>query len=221
MLLPVVAYRYGSRDFGRSGATVLGLLLALWPDGLMAGMQGRSYSLLMLFALAHLYYFKRLATAPDRRSGLLFAATLAVACTLHIWFVIVAGAELLFLGLLKVAARLRWGIFGIRTPLRVETFLSLLTLGGLCAAVVQAGILPKFVFILTQKGYPSPIEARMVLVQHGGIPPGDVVRRRAPSPPPIATSGAWPSSGRRSTSSRWLGCWRASGPPARTPVPGS
>jgi Dolichyl-phosphate-mannose-protein mannosyltransferase len=162
MLLPVVAYRFGLKEFGRAGATILGLLLALWPDGAMAGMQGRSYSLLMMGSVIHIYYFKRFVTSPDRRSAWLYAATLAAACTLHMWFVIVAGAELLFLGLLKVLDRLRPGLIEIRSPLRVETFLLFLTLGGLGAATVQAGILPKFLFILTQKN-PTPIDARAVL----------------------------------------------------------
>jgi len=162
MLLPVVAYRFGSREFGRAEATVLGLLLALWPDGTMAGMQGRSYSLLMMCAVIHAYYFKRFVTLADRRSSWLYAATLAAACTLHMWFVIVAGAELLFLGLIKLGERLRPGLIEIRSPLRVETFLLFLTLGGLGAATVQAGILPKFLFILTQKN-PTSIDARAVL----------------------------------------------------------
>jgi hypothetical protein len=162
MLLPVVAYRFGLKEFGRSGATVLGLLLALWPDSIMAGMQGRSYSLLMLFSIVHLYYFKRFATTHDRRSGWAYAATLGVACTLHMWFVLVAGSELLFLGLLKLADWIGWESIRIRTPLRIETFLLFMTLGGLGAAVVQAGILPKFLFILTQKS-PVAIDARVVL----------------------------------------------------------
>jgi Dolichyl-phosphate-mannose-protein mannosyltransferase len=158
VLLPVVAYRYGLKEFGRSGATVLGLLLALWPDTIMAGIQGRSYSLLMLFAIVHVYYFKRFALGLDRKSAWLFAVTLALNCTFHMWFVILAAAELIYLGLLKVADWLGWGGIGVRTPLRVETFLLFMTLGGLGAATVQAGIMPKFLFILTQKA-PKAIDA--------------------------------------------------------------
>jgi hypothetical protein len=78
------------------------------------------------------------------------------------WFVLVAGSELLFLGLLKLADWIGWESIRIRTPLRIETFLLFMTLGGLGAAVVQAGILPKFLFILTQKS-PVAIDARVVL----------------------------------------------------------
>jgi hypothetical protein len=162
LFLPVVAYRYGLKEFGRSGATVLGLLLALWPDTIMAGMQGRSYSLLMLFAIVHLYYFKQFALSLDRKSAWPFAVTLALSCTLHMWFVILAAAELLYLGLLKVADRLGWEGIGVKVPLRVETFLLFMTLGGLGAATVQAGIMPKFLFILTQK-HPRTIDAANVL----------------------------------------------------------
>ncbi len=162
MLLPVVAYRCGSKGFGRAGATALGLALALWPDCVMAGMQGRSYSLLMLAAIAHFHFFEAFVARGDRRSGAWFAATLAAACTLHLWFVIVAGAELIFLALLKLDARAGSGAIGARTPLRFDAFLLAVTLGGLGAAAVQAGILPKFVFILTQKN-PTPVGAGRVL----------------------------------------------------------
>jgi hypothetical protein len=162
MLLPVVAYRLGSREFGRAAAAILGLALALWPDCTMAAMQGRSYSLLMVAALAHIYYFRRFVLTGDRGAGLGFAATLAAACTLHLWFVIVVGAELVILSLLKLDERLRAGVVGGRTGLGVETFLVFMTLGGLGAAVIQAGILPKFVYVLTQKN-PTPVDAGRVL----------------------------------------------------------
>ncbi len=162
MLLPVVAYRYASKRFGRGGATALGLALALWPDCVMAGMQGRSYSLLMLAAVAHFHFFERFVTRADRRSGFWFAATLAAACTLHLWFVILAGAELAFLALLKLDARSGRGIIGVRTPLRFDAFLVALTLGALGAAAAQAGLLPKFLFILTQKN-PTPVGAGWIL----------------------------------------------------------
>ncbi len=162
MLLPAVAYRFSLKELGRPGATMLGLLLAIWPDTIMAGIQGRSYSLLMMISIIHLYYFKKFATRPDRSTAWPFAASLAVAYTLHMWFVIVAGAELVFLALLKLADRLGWEPIGLRTPLRIETFLLFLTLGGLGGSIVQAGILPKFFFILTQKNVVT-IDARLVL----------------------------------------------------------
>ncbi len=166
MLLPAVAYRLGLRRFGRGGATALGLALALWPDCLMAGMQGRSYSLLMLAAVAHFAAFERFVARADRRSALAFGATLALACTLHLWFVIVAGAELAFLAWIKLDARFGSRSLAIRTPLRFDAFLVALTLGGLGAAAIQAGILPKFVFILTQKN-PTPVSAGWVLASMG------------------------------------------------------
>ena len=152
MLLPVVAYRSGMARFGRPGAMAVGLLVALWPDCVMAGMQGRSYSLLMVVGLIHVNVFQKFAMTGDRRSGLAFAVTMAAACTLHLWFVIVAGAELVFLAAIKLDDRLRGRLIGLRVPLRIETFLVFLTLGGLVTATVQAGILPKFAFVLTQKG---------------------------------------------------------------------
>jgi hypothetical protein len=116
----------------------------------------------MLFAIIHFDVFKRFAQGRDRRSAWLFAATLAVCCTLHLWFVILAGAEMLFLGLLKVADRLGWEAIRVRTPLRIETFLVFMTLGVAVAATVQAGIMPKFLFVLTQK-HPRTIDAIHVL----------------------------------------------------------
>jgi hypothetical protein len=104
----------------------------------------------------HVYYFRRFVTLADRRSGLIYAATIAAACTLHLWFVLVVGAELLFLSLRRAP------IFGGKSPLSVETFLLALSLGGLGAVVVQAGILPKFIYVLTQKN-PTSVDARLVL----------------------------------------------------------
>jgi hypothetical protein len=160
MLLPAVAYLLGRRTFGRAGALALGAALALWPDCTLAAMQGRSYSLLMLVSVIHVYYFRRFVTSADRTSGLIYAATLAAACTLHLWFVLVVGAELLFLSLRRLP------VFGGKSPLAVETFLVALTLGGLGAAVIQAGILPKFLYVLTQKN-PTPVDARRVLSSIG------------------------------------------------------
>jgi hypothetical protein len=162
MVLPGVAYLLGARQFGRGAAALLGLLLAVWPDTLSAAVQGRSYSLLMLVSVLHVYAFENLVTTAGRRAGLLFAATLAVACTLHMWFVMVIAAELLFLALVKVDDRLGTGVIGLHAPLRVESFLGFMTLGALGAAALQAGILHKFLFILTQKS-PSPVDARVVL----------------------------------------------------------
>jgi hypothetical protein len=56
---------------------VLDLLLALWPHGAMAGMQGRSHRLLMVCAITHLDGFERFVATPDRHSSVAFAATLA------------------------------------------------------------------------------------------------------------------------------------------------
>jgi 4-amino-4-deoxy-L-arabinose transferase-like glycosyltransferase len=156
MLLPAVAYLLGRRTFGRAAAIALGAALALWPDCTLAAMQGRSYSLLMLVSVIHVYYFRRFVTSPDHTSGLVYAATLTAACMLHLWFVLVVGAELLFLCLRRIP------LFGGKSPLAVETFLVAITLGGLGAVAIQAGILPKFVYVLTQKN-PTPVDAQRVL----------------------------------------------------------
>jgi hypothetical protein len=162
MLLTAVAYRVGSRRFGRGAALLAGLLLALWPDCLSAAVQGRSYSLLMVVSILHFHAFEQFVSAPNRRRGFRFALSLAAACTLHMWFVVVVAAELVFLIFLKADDRLGTAIVGYRSPLRTGAFLRVVTLGGLGALAVQAGILHKFVFILTQKN-PTQVDTGLVL----------------------------------------------------------
>jgi hypothetical protein len=161
MLLPAVVYRVGSRRFGRAAALLAGTLLAFWPDCLSAAVQGRSYSLLMVVSILHFHAFEQFVSAPSRGRALRFALSFAAACTLHMWFVVVLAAELVFLIFLKADERLGTEIVGFRTPLRAEEFLRVVTLGGLGAMAVQAGILHKFVFILTQKN-PTQVDAGVV-----------------------------------------------------------
>jgi hypothetical protein len=68
---------------------------------------------------------------------------------------------LLFLSMMKVDQRFSGRVVGLRTPLRIETFIVYMTLGCLGAALVQAGIVHKFVFILTQKN-PTPVDGGLV-----------------------------------------------------------